>query len=147
MMTTTLNTLIEALPWAPILLGIGAALAILVIYDVAYVFPLCRRLAAVGERCRLLEQTFVDLPSLSAQVALLADRGRADLARIGERLGQIELATDERSYEQAITSAERGDDPDRLISCFGLTEGEAKLVTLLHGDRQRAPERRGNARG
>jgi hypothetical protein len=137
-----INTLIETLPWAPVLLGIAAALAILVIYDVAYVWPLCRRMAAVVERCRVLEQNFVDLPALSAQVELLAHRGRADLTRIGERLGQIELATEERSYEQAINCAERGDDPERLISCFGLTEGEAKLVTLLHGDRQRAPDRK-----
>jgi hypothetical protein len=137
--------LMETLPWPPILLGIAAALAILVIYDVAYVYPLCRRLAAVAERCRVLEQSSVDLPSLSSQVALLVDRSRADLAQIGERLGQLELATEERSYEQAITSAERGEDADRLISCFGLTEGEAKLVTLLHGDRQRAPRLRKTA--
>jgi hypothetical protein len=137
-----MTTLIEILPWPPIVLGIAAALAILVIYDVAYVYPLCRRLGSVAERCRVLEQTLVDLPALSAQVALLANRGRADLVQIGERLGQIELATEERSYEQAISCAERGDDPERLISCFGLTEGEAKLVTLLHGERRRAPEHR-----
>jgi hypothetical protein len=144
-MMTTLNTLIEMLPWPPILLGIAAALAILVIYDLAYVWPLCRRLGALSERCRTLEQACADLPALSSQVALLADRGRTDLAQIGERLGQLELATEERSYEQAITSAERGEDADRLISCFGLTEGEAKLVTLLHGDRRRAPELRKTA--
>jgi hypothetical protein len=134
-----MTTLIEMLPWPPILLGIAAALAILVIYDIAYVYPLSRRLAAVAERCKVLEQASVDLPALSAQVSLLVDRGRADLAQIGERLGQLELATEERSYEQAITSAERGEDPERLVSVYGLTEGEAKLVTLLHGERQRAP--------
>jgi hypothetical protein len=139
---TTLNSLIEALPWPPILLGLAAALTILVIYDLAYVWPLCRRMGGLAERCRMLEQSLADLPSLSSQVALLADRGRSDLAQIGERLGQLELATEERSYEQAITSAERGEDSDRLISCFGLTESEAKLVTLLHGDRRRAPEHR-----
>ena len=142
MMTTSLSTLIETLPWPAIVLGVAAALAVLVIYDVVYVWPLCRRMAAVAERCRLLEQTCAELPSLSSQVALLADRSRVDLALIGERLGQLELATDERSYEQAITCAEHGDDPDRLISCFGLTEGEAQLVTLLHGDRRRWPERK-----
>ena len=132
-------TLIETLPWPPIVLGIAAALAILVIYDVAYVWPLCRRMAAFGERCRALEEALADFPALSSQVALLANRGREDLTQIGERLGQLELATEERSYEQAITSAERGEDPDRLVSIFGLTEGEANLVALLHGDRQRAP--------
>src|SRR5882672_10662302 len=104
--------LIETLPWPPILLGLAAALTILVIYDLAYVWPLCRRMAAVAERCRVLEQTFCDLPSISAQVSLLSDRGRADLAQIGERLGQLELATESRSYEQAITGAERGEDAE-----------------------------------
>jgi hypothetical protein len=137
-----MNALIEMLPWPPILLGLAAALSILVIYDLAYVLPLCRRMAAVAERCRVLEQSMVDLPALSSQVALLADRGRADLTQISERLGQLELATEERSYEQAITCAERGEDPERLVSVFGLTEGEANLVTLLHGERQRAPKRR-----
>jgi hypothetical protein len=140
-----MNALIEMLPWPPILLGLAAALSILVIYDLAYVWPLCRRMAAVAERCRMLEQSMVDLPALQSQVALLADRGRADLAQIGERLGQIELATEERSYEQAITCAERGEDPERLVSVFGLTEGEASLVTLLHGERRRAPQRRATA--
>ncbi len=51
-------------------------------------------------------------------------------------------ATESHSYEQAITSAERGEDAARLISCFGLTEGEAKLVTLLHGERRKDGERR-----
>jgi len=142
---STLTTLVETLPWPPILLGLAAALSILVIYDVAYVWPLCRRMGALAERCCALEQTCADLPALSAQVCLLADRGRADMAQIGERLGQIELATEERSYEQAITCAERGEDPERLISCFGLTEGEAKLVTLLHGDRRSWPEQRKTA--
>jgi hypothetical protein len=140
MMTTMMNDLIEMLPWPPILLGLAAALAILVIYDVAYVWPLCRRMAALTDRCKALEQVTADLPALASQVKLLADRGRSDLTQIGDRLGQLELATEERSYEQAITCAERGEDPDRLVTVFGLTEGEAKLVTLLHGDRRRSPE-------
>jgi len=76
------------------------------------------------------------LPSLTAQVELLANKGRADLSQIGDRLGQLELVTESHSYEQAITGAARGEDAARLISCFGLTEGEAKLVTLLHGQRK-----------
>ncbi len=75
--------------------------------------------------------------SLAARVAASDQRGREDLGRLGERLGQIELATEARSYEQAIGCAERGEESARLISCFGLTEGEADLVTLLHGDRSR----------
>ena len=57
--------------------------------------------------------------------------------RLGERLGQLELATETRSYEQAIGCAEKGEETSRLISCFGLTEGEADLVVLLHGEASR----------
>jgi hypothetical protein len=134
--------LLENLPWSPILLGLAAALAILVIYDIAYVYPLSRRWAAVAERCQALELSVAKLSTLSGRLARLADDRRADLTQIGERLGQLELATVAQSYEQAITSAERGEHADRLISCFGLSEAEAELVTLLHGDRDRAPDRR-----
>jgi Protein of unknown function (DUF2802) len=133
---------IQNLPWPPILLGLAAALSILVIYDLAYVYPLSRRWSAVAERCRLLEQMFCDLPSLTAQIELLANKGRSDLTQIGDRLGQLELVTESHSYEQAITGAARGEDAERLISCFGLTEGEAKLVTLLHGVPRTGGERR-----
>ncbi len=42
-----------------------------------------------------------------------------------------------QSYEQAILGAERGEESARLISCFGLTESEADLVMLLHGEASR----------
>ena len=133
--------MLENLPWPQIILGLASALGILVIYDVIYVWPIHRRIAALTERCNGLERSFGGLlDSLAARVAAIDQRGRENLGRLGERLGQLELATETRSYEQAITSAERGEERARLISCFGLTEGEADLVTLLHGDRARQPE-------
>jgi hypothetical protein len=134
--------LLENLPWPSVLIGLAAALSILVIYDLAYVYPLSRRWSAIAERCGVLERSLANLSTISGRVARLADDRRADLSQIGERLGQLELAIESHSYEQAITSAERGEDADRLISCFGLTEAEANLVSLLHGDRNRAPDRR-----
>jgi hypothetical protein len=134
--------MLENMPWPQVLLGLAAALAILVVYDVAYVWPLCRRMAALADRCCALEQSLGGLSELAARVAASDERGREDLGRLGERLGQLELATETRSYEQAIDCAERGEEAERLISCFGLTEGEANLVTLLHGDRARRPEQR-----
>ena len=135
--------IIENLPWPPILLGLAAALSILVIYDLAYVYPLSRRWSAVAERCRLLEQMLCDLPSLTAQVELLANKGRADLSQIGERLGQIELSTEAHSYEQAITGAARGEDAARLISCFGSDRGRGEARDAV----ARAAETWGAARG
>ena len=46
-------------------------------------------------------------------------------------------STETRSYEQAIGCAEKGEETARLISCFGLTEGEADLVVLLHSEASR----------
>src|SRR5690606_5015377 len=64
--------------------------------------------------------------------------------RIGERLGHLELVTEGRAYEQAIGFAEQGGDTNQLITCFGLTEGEADLVHLLHGGAGRAKQAGGD---
>jgi hypothetical protein len=137
-----IENLLQNLPWPQVLLGLAGALSILVIYDVSYVWPLCRRQAALAERCGKLEQALAGLVGVAERVALLENRGREDLSQLTQRLGQLELATESRSYEQAIGCAERGEQAERLISCFGLTEGEANLVTLLHGERDRRPDRR-----
>ena len=132
----------ETLPWPAIVLGIAAALAILVMYDVVYVWPLCRRTAAVAERCRLLEQTFADLPSLSPRWRCSRTVAARTSRRSASASGSSSLRPRSALTSRPSRCAEHGDDPDRLISCFGLTEGEAKLVTLLHGDRRRWPERK-----
>jgi hypothetical protein len=133
--------MLTTLPWPEVLLGIAAALAILVIYDVVYVWPIHRRLSVLTQRCAILERSLGGgLDDLGARLAASDSRGREDFHRLGERLGQLELATEARSYEQAIGCAERGEASARLISCFGLTEGEAELVTLLHGDAARRAE-------
>jgi hypothetical protein len=126
------------LPWPEVLLGIAAALAVVVIYDVFYVWPIHRRISVVSDRCALLERSLGGvLDDLVARFETSSNQGRADLSRLGERLGQLELATDSRSYEQAIGCAQKGEETARLISCFGLTEGEADLVMLLHGEASR----------
>ena len=130
--------MLSDLPWPQVLMGLGAALAVLVIYDVAYVWPIHRRIAAVTERCGVLERSLGGLlENLARRVAASDLRGREDARRLGERLGQLELAMETQSYEQAIVGAERGEESARLISCFGLTEGEADLVMLLHGEASR----------
>jgi hypothetical protein len=130
-----------ASPWPEIVLGVAAALTVLVVYDVVYVWPIHRRITALTERCVGLERSLGGvLDELAARVEAIDERGREDFGRVGERLGQLELAIESRSYEQAIGFAERGEESARLISCFGLTEGEADLVTLLHGDAARRAE-------
>lgn len=133
--------MLDSLPWPEVALGIAAALATLVVYDVVYVWPIHRRISVLTDRCTVLERSLGGaLHELSARVAEADARGREELDRIGERLGHLELATEHCSYEQAIGCAERGEERARLISCFGLTESEADLVTLLHGDPARRAE-------
>ena len=130
--------MLATLPWPELLLGVAAALAILVAYDVFYVWPIHRRISTLTDRCSLLERSHGGLlAELVARVEAGDLRGRDDSTRIGERLGQLELAIETRSYEQAIGCAEKGEESSRLISCFGLTEGEADLVLLLHGESSR----------
>ena len=130
--------MLNDLPWPQVLLGLGAALAVLVIYDVFYVWPIHRRITAATERCGVLERTLAGvLEDLKRRVVASEKRACEDARRLGERLGQLELAMETQSYEQAIVGAERGEESARLISCFGLTEGEADLVLLLHGEASR----------
>src|SRR5882757_7164152 len=100
--------MLDTLPWPQILIGLAAALSILVIYDVAYVWPLCRRMAALANRCQALEQSLGGSSAIAEQLAALDRRGREDWSQLGQRIGQLELATESVSYEQAIGCAERG---------------------------------------
>jgi hypothetical protein len=98
-----------------------------------------RRLA---DRFRVLEG---ELAALRAEVAATAGIG----ARVGERLrrldqvssqlndrlGQLEVRGDGRPYDHAIALVRHGADADRLVTHFGLSRGEADLVSLVHGRR------------
>jgi hypothetical protein len=55
-----------------------------------------------------------------------------------ERLDQIELRGAGQCIDQAIDYARRGADPAKLSQHFGLSRGEADLVTRLHGRRNSA---------
>lgn len=56
-------------------------------------------------------------------------------AWVTERIGQLEVRNEGRSYDEAITLARRGANPDRLMTNFGLSRGEADLVALMHNQR------------
>ena len=82
--------MLQTLDWPDIVLAVAAALAVLVIYDVVYVWPIHRRISALTERCSLLERSLgTALSELTARVATNDERRRDDLSRLGERLGQL----------------------------------------------------------
>lgn len=84
-----------------------------------------------------LRAALADTASVASGVRVAERASREQLAQLMDRLGHLELLSDARGYEQAISFAARGERADRLVSYFGLTEGEAALVSLLHGNRSR----------
>jgi hypothetical protein len=79
---------------------------------------------------------------LAASIALRAGQSvkrlEAENNRLSDRLGLIELRGEARPYEQAIDSARRGADPAKLSQQFGLSRGEADLLSRLHGRKKTA---------
>jgi hypothetical protein len=120
--------------------GLGAAL-LLVTALVAAV--LGARYARVRRRLESIEEQFERFRADVAASTGISVRAGEKLrrldqlaAQLGERLGQMELRGEGRPYDQAIALVQRGAGSDRLMSHYGLSRGEADLVTLVHGGRQ-----------
>jgi|SRR5690606_30737152 len=96
-----------------------------------------RRLVRVERELAALRTLIAETSNVAGNVRVAERSTREQLARLMDRLGRIELLSDSRGYEQAIRFAARGERAERLVSYFGLTEGEAALVSLLHGERSR----------
>ena len=97
-------------------------------------------------KVRRLERRMVGLVAVGRDLKAENDRQRQVTERLTdmlnrhvERLGQLELRAASRPYEQAIQMASAGGSEDGLVRYFGLTEGEAALVRLLHGRKDDVP--------
>ena len=88
-------------------------------------------LAAMG---RELEQ----LASISLKTVRRVKLLEQECAGVADRVVLLELRGSAQSFDQAIDSARRGTDPGRLTQQFGLSSGEADLVTRLHGRKKTA---------
>jgi hypothetical protein len=121
---------------AGVLLGLSAMLAV-------FIASLSNRRLRL--RCESVESS---LAAMSRELELLASismkTGRRvklignEHAGIADRVDLIELRGSAQSFDQAIDSARRGTDPGRLSEQFGLSRGEADLVTRLHGRKKTA---------
>ena len=117
----------------PILWYWMAAPAVLVAYSLLAGYSLRRRVRDLEDTRLRLETKLQEATALTVEAVRTNRALRARLKSVEERLGQVELASGGRPYDQAISLAEAGEAPERLASCFGLTMGEANLVSLLHG--------------
>jgi len=107
--------------------------AVLICYELAVVLLLRRRVARLAASQASLKASVQEATALSVGLVRTNRALRGRLEILEESLGQLQLASTGRPYDQAISLAEQGEAPERLASCFGLTMGEAKLVSLLHG--------------
>ena len=112
---------------------LGGAIAALLIYELIAVLPMRRKLAGLARSQAAIEQAHEAITRLTVRQVNTERRNSQQLTRLEDRVGRLELRGEGRPYEQAITLAAQGEDVARLVSCFGLTAGEATLVSLLHG--------------
>ncbi len=91
-------------------------------------------------RCVSLESSLASLrrelelaSSISVKAGRRVRRIEQVYAGVADRIEQVELRGPEQFFDQAIESARRGADPGKLAQQFGLSCGEAELVTRLHG--------------
>ena len=101
------------------------------------------RHARTARRCQALEAQLDGLKADLAATTGIGVRAGERLRRLdqlstqmNERLGQLELRGEGRPYDQAIALSQRGADSGRLMSHYGLSRGEADLVSLVHGRRR-----------
>lgn len=95
--------------------------------------------------CASLESSLASLQreldlasSISVKAGRRVSRIEQEYASIADRVEQVERRGPERFFDQAIECARRGADPGKLARQFGLSCGEAELLTRLHGRKKLA---------
>jgi hypothetical protein len=76
--------------------------------------------------------------SISMKTGSRLKRIEQEYSGVADRVDLVELRGAVQSFDQAIDSARRGADSGKLTQQFGLSRGEADLVTRLHGRRRSA---------
>jgi len=76
---------------------------------------------------------------VAARTLQLLARLNAERTQLQERLQVLERRGGAGALDEAIAFARRGGAPAGLRARFGLSRGEAELVTRLHARRPRAP--------
>jgi len=97
------------------------------------------RVAAAAENAHAQAQAQAQAQELAhARTQARLQRLEQNYAKITDRIGLVEFRGEGRSFDQAIDFARSGAEPGKLAAKFGLSRGEADLVTRLHGRAGRA---------
>jgi Protein of unknown function (DUF2802) len=120
---------------AGLLLALCAVLAVLV---TASNRRLTMRCVEVESSLAAMRRELELLASISLKTGRRVKHIGQEHAGVADRVALVELRGSVQSFDQAIDSARRGTDPGRLTQQFGLSRGEADLVTRLHGRKKTA---------
>lgn len=107
--------------WALVLL-----VALVVTYEWRTTRRLMRHSAAVED---LLDRAFAEDKTLFTRV----EDVEKNIRQLCERQGQLALSGDGRPFDLAIDLVRRGAKAENLVTSFGLSSGEARLMQLMHG--------------
>jgi len=125
------------------LLGIaGAALGFLGLISALFTI---RAVHGWRARCLMVESSLAAVHrelELTASISVKAGRRlkriEQEYAGVADRVEQVELRGAAPSFDQGSDSAGCGADAGKLTRQFGLSRGEAELVTRLHGRKKSA---------
>jgi type II secretory pathway component PulJ len=125
------------------------ATAILALGALIAVFFTARSVQRSRRQCEALESNLAALrreieliASISVRTGRRVQRVASEFSGVAERIESFEtrVAGGAPDLDQAIELARRGARPDRLEQQFGLSRGEADLVSRLHGGSVRRPK-------
>jgi Protein of unknown function (DUF2802) len=124
-------SLAAVLAIAAVLLGMGAALAALLMSRSNRGWQ--ARCIAVESSLSAMRRELELMASISLKTGRRVKRMEHEYAGVADRVELVELRGSVQSFDQAIDSARRGADSGKLTEQFGLSRTEADLVTRLHG--------------
>jgi len=96
------------------------------------------RCSSMESSLEAVRRELVLVASISAKSGRRVKRIEQEYSSVADRVDLVELRGTAQSFDQAIDSARRGADPVKLTQQFGLSRGEADLVTRLHGRKKSA---------
>jgi hypothetical protein len=119
--------------------------AVISLVSLAAAIQMYRAVLHWRERCTALEAVLPGLQkeierfaSISVRTGRQVKRIENEYSDVAERVDLVEARAPAKALDEAIQSARRGADTQRLTQQFGLSRGEAELVARLHGGKMSA---------
>ncbi len=128
-----------------LLIALSASTAILALTAVFVVLWQSRKIARLRREAVELHELVQHVRreahsavSYGSDVGKRLRKQEKDLVELTDRLCLVEELGDARAFDRAIDVARQGAEADKLVANFGISRGEAELLTVVHGKRAAA---------